>query len=213
MAIPKFPKIYHIIHVDRLSSVIQNGSLWCDAKVKHYAPTGSTIGIKGIKERRLNELTLSSHPGLKVGDCVPFYFCPRSVMLFVIYKKNHPNLEYKGGQEPIIHLEADLYETVAWANRKSYRWAFTLSNAGSKSFEDRRDLAQLDEIDWKAVSSTYWDTCEENKQAEFLVESSFPWMLVERIGVLSKRIEHKVRSIVRNTKHQPHVEIKRNWYY
>ena len=133
-------------------------------------------------------------------------------MLFVIYKKNHLRLEYKGGQKPVIHLEADLHGTVAWANRNGYRWAFTLSNAGSKSFEDRSDLSQLDEIDWKAVRSTYRDTCEESKQAEFPVESSFPWMLVERIGVPSERIEHKVHSIVRNTRHQPHVEIKRNWY-
>ena len=213
MLIPESPKIYHIIHVDRLSSVIKDGSLWCDAKVKRSTPPGTTIGIKGIKERRLNELTLKSHPDLKVGDCVPFYFCPRSVMLFVIYKMNHPQLEYKGGQEPIIHLEADLHETVAWANQNGRRWAFTLSNAGSKSFEDRRSLAHLGEIDWKAVQSTYWDTCEENKQAEFLVEKSFPWMLVERIGVLSKPINYKVRSIVRNAKYQPRVEIKRNWYY
>jgi CxxC-x17-CxxC domain-containing protein len=35
-----------------------------------------------IKERRL-KLPLSSHFNLFVGDCVPFYFCPRSVMLYV----------------------------------------------------------------------------------------------------------------------------------
>ena len=65
-----------------------------------------------IKERRLKELTLSSHPGLHVGDCVPFYFCPRSIMLYLIYRANHPELAYRGGQKPIVHLEADLQQVA-----------------------------------------------------------------------------------------------------
>ena len=91
--------------------------------------------MTGIKQRRLTELTLSSHPGLHVGDCVPFYFCPRSVMLYLIYQGNHPELTYRGGQGPIIHLEADLHATVAWAVGAGRRWAFTLSNAGSYFFQ------------------------------------------------------------------------------
>src|SRR3990170_3248836 len=100
MSIPDAPKIYHIIHVDRLPSIIEEGWLWCDAEVVQRQPPGSTIGMDGIKRRRLNELTLSSHPGLHVGDCVPFYFCPRSIMLYLIYQANHIELDYRGGQVP-----------------------------------------------------------------------------------------------------------------
>ncbi|MBE0347362.1 DarT ssDNA thymidine ADP-ribosyltransferase family protein [Pseudoalteromonas peptidolytica] len=43
------------------------------------------IGVQNtIKQRCLTELTLSSYPDLFVGQCVPFYFCPRSIMLYVI---------------------------------------------------------------------------------------------------------------------------------
>ena len=52
-------------------------------------------------------------------------------------RANHPSLAYTGGQEPIVHLEADLHQTVAWAEQNRLRWAFTLSNAGSYYFEDR----------------------------------------------------------------------------
>jgi len=55
-----------------------------------------------------------------------------------------------------VHLEADLHETVAWAGQSGYRWAFTLSNVGSSYFQDRCDLAQLPEIDWKAVNARDW---------------------------------------------------------
>ena len=60
---------------------------------------GSTanIGMSAIKERRLG-LPVVCHPGDHVGGDVPFYFCPRSIMLFLINRANHPDLVYRGGQ-------------------------------------------------------------------------------------------------------------------
>ncbi len=83
MPAPEDPKIYHIVHVDRLASIIADGGLLCDAAIAERGPVGTTIGLNDIKRRRLTELRLSSHRGLYVGACVPFYFCPRAVMLYV----------------------------------------------------------------------------------------------------------------------------------
>lgn len=211
--VPPHPKLYHIVHVDRLQSIVAESRLWCDAEVVRRNPAGTTIGMTGIKLRRLTELTLSSHPGLHVGDCVPFYFCPRSVMLYLIYQGNHPELTYRGGQGPIIHLETDLQATVAWANGEGQRWAFTLSNAGSYFFEDRSDLADLGQIDWNAVQARDWRTCKDGKQAEFLVEQYFPWELVDRIGVYSDQQYRAVANALPANGHRPRVEILRDWYY
>ena len=142
---PENPKIYHIVHVDRLVSIIHDRFLWCDREIIRRSPPGTTIGMSNIKMRRLNELRLSSHPGLNVGDCVPFYFCPRSVMLYLIYRANDVDLQYHGGQEPIVHLEADFFSAVRWAEDNNQRWAFTLSNAGTRYFEDRCDTNQMGE--------------------------------------------------------------------
>lgn len=213
MVVPAEPKIYHIVHVDRLPSIIADGWLWCDAEIIRRAPAGTTIGMNGIKQRRLNELTLASHPDLHVGDCVPFYFCPRSIMLFLIHRANHPELTYRGGQGPIVHLEADLGRTVGWAKDQAWRWAFTLSNAGAYYFEDRCDLADLHEIDWDAVEARDWRQCQHGKQAEFLVERQFPWKLVSRIGVLSRQAYGPVAAALRTAAHKPPIEIKPDWYY
>lgn len=214
---PAAPKIYHIVHVDRLPSIIAEGGLLCDADIVRRQAAGqamgSTIGMGSIKSRRLNELTLDSHPGLFVGQCVPFYFCPRSIMLFILHCANHPELTYRGGQRPIVHLEADLHETVEWAQANNRRWAFTLSNAGAYYFEDRADVAQLGEIDWDAVRARDWRGKKEGKQAEFLVEQSFPWDLVTRIGVGSQQVYGQVRAALQAAAHKPHVEIKPDWYY
>ena len=159
MPAPAHPKIYHIVHVDRLASIVADGCLLCDAEIARREPVGTTIGMNHIKQRRLTELSLRSYPDLKVGACVPFYFCPRSVMLYVINQANDEQLSYRGGQGPIVHLEADLRSTVAWTEEHGLRWAFTLANAGARYFEDRSDLGQLDEIDWNAVQSRYWPDC------------------------------------------------------
>lgn len=219
MPVPTQPKIYHIVHVDRLSSILHDECLWCDAEIARRAPPGTTIGMNNIKHRRLHELTLASHPDLHVGDCVPFYFCPRSIMLYLIFQANHPELSYRGGQGPIIHMEADLHATVAWAQQEGYRWAFTLSNAGAYYFEDRADLAQLEEVNWEAVQNNGWgyrgvpQSVKEGKQAEFLIERAFPWSLISRIGVCSRPIYDQVRGLLHGAAHQPAVEIKNDWYY
>jgi hypothetical protein len=171
-----------------------------------------SIGMNTIKQRRLTELTLTSHPDLYVGACVPFYFCPRSVMLFLIYRQN-PELNYRGGQGAIIHLEADLHTTVTWANAQARRWAFSLSNAGSRYFEDRADLAGLGKINWDAVQANNWQQCKEEKQAEFLLETCFPWHLVERIGVLSSAVYGNVVNALPTNGHRPTVVIRPDWYY
>ena len=209
---PAEPKVYHIVHVDRLPSIIADGNLWSDAEVQRRTSPGTTIGIPGIKHRRLNK-SLKSHPGLHVGDCVPFYFCPRSVMLYVISKQNNPSLSYTDGQNPIVHLEADLREAAAWADFQGRRWAFTLSNAGSFYFEDRCNLVQLEEIDWEAVQATDWRSCKEEKQAEFLVERSFPWTLIRRVGVRDINVLNRVRDAIRMASHRPAAERMPPWYY
>jgi len=219
MAVPQQPKIYHIVHVDRLRSILDDGHLLSDARMQGRAGTGTVIGMSSIKQRRLEELTLTSHPALHVGECVPFYFCPRSVMLYLIWQGNHPELTYRGGQGPIVHLEADLRATVAWAQAQGLRWALTLSNAGSRFFEDRADLGRLHEVDWDAVQARKWSgqgvsaSVKEGKQAEFLVEDRFPWHLVERIGTCSRVVAQQASNAIAGAAHRPRVEILPDWYY
>lgn len=211
--IPNPIKICHIVHIDKLSGILSENSLVCDAEIQRRQPIGTTIGMGKIKKRRLEELILSSHPDLHVGDCVPFYFCPRSVMLYMFYRDNHPDIDYHGGQEPILHLVADMHETILWANEHNLRWAFTASNAGSYYFDDFNSENDLNQIDWSAVRSKDWQMCQDKKQAEFLIEQRFSWELVERIGVYSDVQYRQVSSALAGAVHRPPIEIKREWYY
>jgi len=71
-----------------------------------------------------------------------------------------------------------------------------------------------DVINWSAVEATYWyeTAIQTYKQAEFLVYESFPWELVERIGVCSSRIKDQVIEKL-GKRVSPEVTIKNDWYY
>ncbi|MGA7740857.1 MAG: DUF4433 domain-containing protein [Polyangia bacterium] len=207
-------KIFHITHVDNLASIVADGELVSDATmIARGGPTAS-VGMDEIKRRRLG-LPVPCHAGTKVGDYVPFYFCPRSVMLYVLHCANHPSLTYRGGQDPIVHLEADLDGVFAWAETQKRPCAFSLSNAGARYAEFRSDPADLDQVNWGAVGATDFSdpSVKEGKQAEFLVYGTFPWKLVSRVGVRSQAMRTRVTSVLGTAKHQPLVEIRTDWYY
>ena len=213
--VPVQPKIYHITHVDNLAAIVKKGLLVSDATILARGGPSVTIGMSAIKKRRVEEIAVSCHPNTMVGDYVPFYFCPRSVMLYLLHRANHPDLTYLGGQDLIVHMEADLHEVIAWADTQNRRWAFSLSNAGARYVETRNRLDQLDEVNWTAVAETDFRSSDikEGKQAEFLVHESFPWKLVRRIGVYSADIKARTEVSLAHVIHKPSVEILRNWYY
>jgi ssDNA thymidine ADP-ribosyltransferase, DarT len=213
MQVPESPKIYHIVHVDKLSSIVADDCLYSDAMLAERPPVGTVIGMQTIKTRRLG-LRLTSHQNLFVGDCVPLYFCPRSVMLYLIHKQN-AELTYKDGQSKIVHLVADLKAVVAWANANKLHWAFTLSNAGAYYFEDRANLAQLHEINWGSISANQWSASgiKEEKQAEFLIEQQLTRHLIESIGVHNKQVGGNVMRAVTHSAHKPIPKVESTWYY
>jgi hypothetical protein len=136
-------------------------------------------------------------------------------MLFIIARANHPGLTYRGGQGPIVHLEADLHEVVDWAAAERRRWAFTTANAAARYAEFYDSLDELSRIDWRAVYAMGWrdPDVQEMKQSEFLVRRSFPWRLVRRIGVRHATIRRQVEEALDTGAKTPRVEVLPGWYY
>jgi hypothetical protein len=214
MTAPTNPKIYHIVHLDRLPSILADGYLYCDRVIAQRSGAGTMIGMNHIKHRRMHELRLDTYPDLFVGDCVPFYFCPRSVMLYIIHRAASDDLAYKGGQQPIVHLEADLHKVINWASQSQQKWVFTDCNAGARYFDDSNDLVDLANLRWDSIQTNQWaGEHKEGKQAEFLLENRFPWHLVDRIGVFGQAQQKELNTMLSNQPHQPIIEVKREWYY
>lgn len=212
---PDRPKIYHITHVDNLGGIVVDGGLVCDREMLARGGPAQAIGMSSIKRRRVEELNVPCHPGTKVGDYVPFYFCPRSVMLFVIHRANLPELIFRSGQGPIVHLEADLYRVICWAKANGKPWAFSLSNAGAYYTEFRSRTDELAQLDWTLIVARDFRGAQvkERKQAEFLVYERFPFDLIERIGVQSLQVRARAAEAIACADHRPVIEVRPDWYF
>jgi len=212
---PAHPKVYHITHVDNLASILAADCIESDGRRLRKGGDQTSIGMTEIKRRRLFEIDVQCHPDTMVGDYVPFYFCPRSIMLFIIYRNNHIDMLYHGGQRPILHLQVDMESAIQWADEHNIHWAFSAQNAGTRYTDFYKNRNDLEMIDWDAVNETDFRNpqVKEGKQAEFLIHNSCPWHLVEKIGVLNDNIRNQVNGILRNVRHKPVVKIERTWYY
>jgi hypothetical protein len=212
--IPRHPKIYHITHINNLEGILGDKVLWSDAKRLKLGLGCEIVGMSEIKRRRLEELEVDCHPGTKVGEYVPFYFCPRSVMLYILHMGNHPDINYREGQEPIMHLQADLMASIQWVEKHKVRWAFSDRNAGAYFAKFYKTKDDLDKINWTAVESTDFRPMliREGKQAEFLVYESFPWELIEKIGVLNNDVKGAVIQKIGKS-HSDIVTVEQRWYY
>lgn len=214
MGVPSHPKIYHITHVKNLPSIIESEVLWSDAEMLGRNIGHQNIGMPGVKRNRMNR-PVKCHAGTLVGEYVPFYFCPRSVMLFLLHKGNRPGVTYTEGQKPLLHLQGDIRKVVEWAETNHTLWAFTNINAAAKYAEFYNRLDDLGSVDWNAVESRNFSDPEvkERKQAEFLLYGSFPWQLIEEIGVCDETVHKQVAEALEWSSHKPRVKVRPKWYY
>jgi ssDNA thymidine ADP-ribosyltransferase, DarT len=213
--LPNNPKIYHITHAENVQKIIAHGALWSDAERLRRGLVCEIVGMSEIKRRRLEEIRVDCHAGTMVGGYVPWYYCPRSVMLYILHMGNSPGLTYNGGQRPIVHLQADLNSVLNWAASNNVRWAFSRGNAGAYYARFSNDRNELANLDWTAIAQTDWRNpdVKEAKQAELLIETSFPWNLIEVIGVIDPGIAGQVNQAIAPAAHKPIVRVERAWYY
>ena len=159
--------IYHITDVENLPGILAEGHLYSDAAMVNRAPL--VIGHAHIKKRRLKELRVDCCGGRFVGEFVPFYFCPRSPMLYAI---NQGRTERPAGsQRTILHLVSRVCVGVGLERA----WAISDGNAGAFHSSFYNTLKGLNSLDWQAIRAMDWQQKSHQKQAEFIVADFFPW--------------------------------------
>src|ERR1044072_3864404 len=206
------PAIYHITHIRNLPLILQQGCLWCDNEkaARQLDPVG--IAHEHIKRRRAARTVPVSRGGT-LADYVPFYFAPRSPMLYTI---NRGNVEgYQEGRGPLLHLVSSTERVTA----SGLPFTFTNGHAEMLTSSFYEYLTDLDKVDWEIMRTTIWrDTADDGtrkwrRQAEFLVHNRFPVELIAGIGVISNKIADSVKQILAETGHQIQVAARPNSYY
>ena len=211
--------VYHITHMKNLAGIVAADGLCCDRIREERQVHSVKIAHQHIKDRRKRRAVKSLAgkavaAGGNLCDYVPFYFAPRSPMLYAIDKGNVEG--YQEGQNPIVHLVTST-ENLQSMNRPI---AFTNGHAEIDYTEFSEDLSQLDKlVDWTIMASTYWNETLEHpdrkrkRQAEFLVHEFVPWTTIELIGVIDKRVAEEITTALENSSHRPLVVVERAWYF
>jgi len=204
--------IYHITCVDNLASILTAGGLYAKNQHQHAGISYTNIAHQSIQDRRF-QTQVTCEPRGNLHDYVPFYFAPRSPMLYTIHQGNVEG--YAQGQKSVIHLVS----TAQVVQAASHKFVFTDRHSIVRLANFLDNLKHLNKIDWKVMNSQYWfnnpehNDRKERRQAEFLVYQSLPWNLVTQIGVINDEMKRQVEKILQDSTHRPTVVIRQDWYY
>jgi hypothetical protein len=201
---PSDPELFHITHLGNLASILTDGGLYCDAVMASRQGV-ARIGDPAIKNRRLT-WTLNLPTAAKVGDFVPFYFCPRSVMLYRVWQGHS---SWNGGQDEVVHLVTRVSRVASVSG-----CVFTDSNAATAYHRASTDLAALaSTIDWSVMPLEWWNGPPMTlRQAEFLVPGFVPWAAFERVVARSNSIAQRVLAATGSQSRAPLVHVDPAWY-
>ncbi|WP_339441839.1 type II toxin-antitoxin system toxin DNA ADP-ribosyl transferase DarT [Pseudomonas proteolytica] len=197
--------IYHITDISNLAGIVESGGLLSDA-VMVGRGEHQVIGYGHIKRRRLEEIQVDCVNNRYVGEFVPFYYCPRSPMLFTINKGNTGRPE--GCQSEIVHLVS----TVSHGLALNSDWALSDGNAGAFHTSFYNDINELANLDWASIDTNSWGGKTHQKHSEFLVGDFYPWGAIQKIGCYNQAAVDRVNAVLGGAQ-TPQVCVERRWYY
>lgn len=224
MPAPRPTRLFHITAIANLPSICEAGALLA----KNAGAVGriryqdiAYQGAQGARSRR----QVPDPPGGSVHDYVPFYFAPRSPMLFTINSGNVAGCAWR--QADIMHLET----TVERVLGPGQPFVFYDRNATLAFSEAFTDLSRLDDVvAWELLTEApqldgyckFWQNKNvpdrysdrmERRQAEFLVRDRVPIERITRIGVIDAAKQMHVQSVLGSAALSVRVDVMPSWYY
>ncbi len=204
--------LYHLVHVDNLPSIAEN-DLFCDSAVGDDDLLTTDIGNQDVKARRRGiEVPIS--PGGVVADYVPFYFAPRSPMLYAIHRGAVPT--YANGQDGLVYL---ITNTGVVIDRR-LGFVLTDHNAASALARFSNRIDDLEEfVDWPLMRATMWRNTEDDpnrrnrRMAEFLVHDCVPWDAF--VGLAAGTVEDAEKAAARlgSLASEVRIVVRPRWYF
>lgn len=202
-------EVYHFTHLRNLPGIVANG-IHSDAACRRERLTQVEIGSNDIRERRLRLSVEAVGPGGYVGDYVPWYFGPRSPMMFTLGKNNY---EYQQGFDEVVYLVSSVPAVID----QGCEWIASDRNAALSLAEFTDDEQDLDEhISWDVIRARYWNDYVDGgdlRAAEFLVHDFVPWEAIELIATKTVATKAKVERLIGDHRHCPPVTVRPGWYF
>lgn len=206
--------ILRLVHIDNLTIYLSRGALHAPSCWPADGRVWRTTHRSDVQARRAKR-RVPEPPGGALLDYVPFYFGPRSPMLYQLETGWVPG--YTEGQRPMVYLVASAHDVAA----AGLDFVFFDGHALTDLSLAFHDLDDLERVDWRAVHARRWSgpgvdpDRQRRKQAEFLVHRMLPWRLVRGLVVLDDGMRDRVDDLL--DRHDPStrrpIEVAPTWYY
>lgn len=203
------PLIYHFTDIENVPLILAAGCL----RSHRAAACAVDVADVSIKSRRTTK-QVPCGPGGTVGDYVPFYFAPRSPMLYRIQQ---------GGVEDVSPDPARLVYVVSRTEaivEAELKYVFSDGNAAAVFTKFDDDIAHLDEaIDWPLMKATMWANTPDDpdrrrrRGAEFLIHDQLPLELVLGFAVYDEAASSVVTTAAEDGGWELPVHVRTGWYF
>lgn len=220
MVMPIPTRLFHMTALDNIESIFQNNMLMSKNSCSTENISYGNIAHSSIQNRRsIKEVPMPPHGTLH--DYVPFYFAPRSPMLYAINQGNVDNCDYR--QKDIIYFQTTI-ETVKIFEKL---YVFTDRNASLEYAMFETDYNKLNIVNWNYLTDSptldgYCKYFQDNqnypdrreiRQAEFLVYECLALNMIENIGVYDDHTLQIVKELLTKYNLEIPVSIKSDWYF
>lgn len=214
-------RLFHMTAIDNLESILKSNALLCKNLTSVSGISYGNIAHSTIQTRRgAKEIPIPPH-GL-LHDYVPFYFAPRSPMLYAINEGNVDGCHYR--QKDIIYFQT----TVDYLNEHDAFYIFSDRNATLEYALFESDYDQLSQlINWDYITSPpridgyckYFHTTHqypergEIRQAELLIYKQIKLNQIHSIGVYNQHTLEIVDELLTRYHCNLPVSIQSAWYF
>ena len=224
MSRPVPTRIFHITPITNLAKICAAGEICSKNLLATRGEGHDSIAHTTIQTRRATKV-VACPPGGVVHDYVPFYYAPRSPMLFVVNNGKVQGCNWR--QEDIVHIESSA-ESIAIAGAPFV--IYPVSAALDYSVECFNAIDDLERIDWPLFfeapqldgfckyynskpGTPRYERRSDTRMAEFLVHEKFSLSLATRVGVINESTRNEVAGILSAHGVELSVESRPNWYF
>ena len=205
--------IMHFTHLKNLPGIFAAGCLQADSLVDRRSALkveAADLDIKAARKR----VQVPLAPYGCVADYVPFYFAPRSPMLYKLAKGSVAN--YTGGQDALVYLVSSA-EKVASSGAS---FLFSDGNCASAVTQYASDLTLLEStVDWEVMKAYMWANTADDpdrkrrRMAEFLVHQRLPVSCLAEITVRHDTMKQQVNQLLAAHRIDLPVRVRPDWYF
>ena len=179
---------FRIVHISNMADIAQYGIEHANSS---HSIEYTSIGDESIIEKRRHNINSN---GIVLGDYIPFYFGPRSPMLYEI-QHGFNNVKQRAADE-IVYVVVSIQAII----NANIDCIFTDGHAFSRitKFYDKVYLPKLNEIVfYNDVYAKYWKSEDDldlkrRKEAELLIKNNLPFQYIAGFVVYDDAAKDKL---------------------